>query len=266
VDDETAARAELIELCERAQDLTVVGEADCGAKAIEAAALLRPDLLLLDAQLPDMTGFDVLRALRTGEPRRAILLTTNGEERSTAFAAGAIDCLTKPVSARAFSASMQRAQARLARRVPLSAGLLSEPIGGRAHRRSEATRPLFLIGEREHRLYPLDPEHIDYIEAAGNYVKYRVASIEYIARESIKRLQTALAPLGFIRIERSLLLNIRAIAYAQPIGHGTFEFTLVSGEQLSSGHAFRDTILSALPLRRRAPGYDDKSRSPSDAI
>jgi hypothetical protein len=56
-----------------------------------------------------------------------------------------------------------------------------------------------------------------------------------------------------VRIERSVLLNIRAISYAQPIGHGTFAFTLISGARLQSGHAFRDTILAALPLRRRAP-------------
>jgi hypothetical protein len=56
-----------------------------------------------------------------------------------------------------------------------------------------------------------------------------------------------------VRIERSLLLNVRAIAYAQPIGHGSFAFTLVSGACLHSGHVYRDTILAALPLRRRAP-------------
>jgi hypothetical protein len=62
-----------------------------------------------------------------------------------------------------------------------------------------------------------------------------------------------LTPAGFVRVERSLLLNVRAIAYAQPIGHGSFAFTLVSGARLHSGHAYRDTILAALPLRRRAP-------------
>jgi len=121
-------------------------------------------------------------------------------------------------------------------------------------------RPLFLVGEREHRLYPLDPNAIDYVESAGNYVTYHLAGVEYICRESIKRLAALLAPAGFVRIERSLLLNVRAIAYAQPLGHGSFVFTLTTGARLHSGHAYRDTILAALPLRRRAPSPVPGSR------
>ena len=125
---------------------------------------------------------------------------------------------------------------------------------------SRAGRPLFLVGEREHRLYPLDPAAVDYVQSAGNYVIYHLGGVEYIARESIKRLDTVLAPAGFVRIERSLLLNVRAIAYAQPLGHGSFVFTLTSGARLHSSHAFRDAILAALPLRRRAPSALSVSR------
>jgi len=121
-------------------------------------------------------------------------------------------------------------------------------------------RPLFLVGEREHRLYPLEPLAIDYVESAGNYVTYHLAGVEYICRESIKRLEDVLAPVGFVRIERSLLHNVRAIAYAQSLGHASFVFTLTTGVRLHSGHAFRDTILAALPLRRRAPSPLPASR------
>ncbi|HUL48072.1 MAG TPA: LytTR family DNA-binding domain-containing protein [Steroidobacteraceae bacterium] len=123
-----------------------------------------------------------------------------------------------------------------------------------------ASRPLFLVGEREHRLYPLDPLAIDYVESAGNYVTYHLAAVEYICRDSIKHLEAVLAPVGFVRIERSLLLNVRAIAFAQPLGHGSFVFTLTTGARLHSGHAYRDTILAALPLRRRAPSPLPESR------
>jgi DNA-binding LytR/AlgR family response regulator len=128
------------------------------------------------------------------------------------------------------------------------------------HSAGRAPRPLFLVGEREHRLYPLDPQAIDYVESAGNYVTYHLAGVEYICRESIKHLEAVLAPAGFVRIERSLLLNVRAIAYAQPLGHGSFMFTLTTGARLQSGHAYRETILAALPLRRRAPGPLPESR------
>lgn len=245
VDDEPAARVGLIRLCQRSQELRVVGEAGTGAKAIEAAESLRPDLVFLDANLPDMSGLDVLRALGRRHKRRTILLTQSAQDAPVALAAGALDFLLKPVNEAAFSASILRARARG----------LPRPI-------EESARPvpLLLVGEREHRLYPLEPCQIDYVESAGNYVTYHLGGIEYIARESIKRLEGVLAPECFVRIERSLLLNLRAIAYAQPVGHGSFAFTLVSGARLRSGHAYRDVILGALPLRRRSPPAISASR------
>ena len=258
VDDEPAARVGLIRLCERAPGTHVVGEAGTGAKAIEAVESLRPDLMFLDADLPDMSGFDVLRALRRRHKRRTILVTANAHDGPSAFAAGAIDYLMKPVNEEALSATILRARARRlprsaeARRLPATA-MTAAPC-----EEDDAGRPLLLVGEREHRLYPLDPYQIDYVESAGNYVTYHLAGIEYIARESLKRLDAVLAPTtGFVRIERSILLNVRAIAYVQPIGHGSFAFTLLSGARLHSGHAYRDTILAALPLRRRAPPRPD---------
>lgn len=250
VDDEPAARVGLKRLCERSPDMRVVGEAGTGARAIEAVESLRPDLMLLDADLPDMSGFEVLRALRRRQQRRTILVTPNAQDAPGAFAAGALDYLVKPVNEEAFSASILRARARAVPR----------PASHAAPGASSAGRPLFLVGEREHRLYPLEPLEIDYVQSAGNYVTYHLGGVEYIARESIKRLDTLLAPAGFVRIERSLLLNVRAIAYAQPVGHGTYEFTLATGTRLHSGHAYRDTILAALPLRRRAPSPLSASR------
>jgi DNA-binding LytR/AlgR family response regulator len=108
--------------------------------------------------------------------------------------------------------------------------------------------PQLLVGEREHRLYILKPEKIDYVEAHGNYVKFHVARAEYISRDSVKRLSLLLADSGFIRIERSLLINVAAICYAQRAGRGTFAFTLLSGACLRSGSSYREGILQVLPL------------------
>jgi len=255
VDDEPACRTGLRRLCERTPDMHIVGEADTGARAIEAVHALRPDLTLLDADLPDMSGFDVLRALRRRQQRRTILLTPSARDAPSALAAGALAHLLKPVNETALSASIMRARAR---RVPDGRQWRTPalPVADDA----AAGQPLFLVGEREHRLHPLDPFDIDYIKAAGNYVTYHLAGVEYIARESLKHLAYLLGPVGFVRIERSLLLNVRAIAYAQPSGHGAFAFTLGCGARLLSGPAYRDTILAVLPLRRRSPSCPSASR------
>jgi two-component system, LytTR family, response regulator len=255
VDDEPAARAGLIRLCERAQNMRVVGEAGTGAKAIEAVESLRPDLMLLDADLPDMSGFEILRVLRRRHQCHTILITANVQDAPLALTAGALDYLLKPVNEAAFSASILRARAPGASGLTRARRPHAPDLTLATGQRSEG-RATLVIGERGHRLYPLDPFEIDYVQSAGgNYVTYNVAGVEYVARHSIKRLDEALAPAGFVRIERSLLLNVRAIAYAQPLGRGSFVFTLVSGVRLRSSYAFRDTILAALPLRRRAPTY-----------
>ena len=113
-----------------------------------------------------------------------------------------------------------------------------------------------LVGERERRLYPLDPQKIDYIESDGNYVSIRSGSAAYISRDTIKRLAGELAPLGFIRIERSLLVNIRSVLYAETVGRGRFAFTLSSGACLQSSSSYREAILQALPL---APSMSRRS-------
>jgi DNA-binding LytR/AlgR family response regulator len=118
------------------------------------------------------------------------------------------------------------------------------------HGRYDLT-PRLLVGEREHRLYPLDPQKIDYIESDGNYVSFRSGNTAYISRDTIKRLAAELAQLGFVRIGRSLLVNVRAVVYAQTIGRGRFAFTLGSGACLHSSAAYRHAILEALPLANR---------------
>jgi two-component system LytT family response regulator len=111
-----------------------------------------------------------------------------------------------------------------------------------------ARPPTLLVGEREHRLYLLIPENVEYIEAQGNYVKLHASGADYITRASIKGLEYALADRGFLRVERSLIVNVRAIAYAQRAGQGTYLFTLHSGASLRSGKRYRGGILRVIPL------------------
>ena len=107
-----------------------------------------------------------------------------------------------------------------------------------------------LIGEREHRFYPLIAQTIDYIESDGNYVTLRTRNAKYISRDTIKRLSVELAGLGFVQIERSLLVNIRAVLHVESVGRGSFAFTLSSGACLQSSGSYREAILKVLPMRR----------------
>jgi two-component system, LytTR family, response regulator len=116
---------------------------------------------------------------------------------------------------------------------------------------SSGAMPVVLVGEREQRMYVLQPEGIDYIEADGNYVKLHASNAEYISRDSVTRLATVLSWSGFVRIERSLLVNVRAISYAQRAGRGAYAFTMTSGVRLQSGAKYRAQILRVLPLGQK---------------
>jgi two-component system, LytTR family, response regulator len=221
--------------------------------AIDAAGRLNPDIMLLDVELPDMSGFELLRAMGAGNHPLGIMVSPCADHAIRAFTEGAIDYLVTPVSAERFDLAMARVRHRFDCALPGYGPFTSKSsdLG-----RMVPLSPRFLVGERQRRLYPLDPRSIDYIEADGNYVTLRAGKVEYLSRDSIKRLSTQLAELGFIRIERSLLVNAAAVSYAEVAGHGTFSLTLSSGVCLHSSAAYRDSILRIIPL----PGLSKRHR------
>jgi two-component system LytT family response regulator len=245
VDDQAPARDSLIVLCGRSDDIEVVGEAACGMAAIDAAGKLNPDIMFLNVELSDMSGFELLRTMRAGIHPLGIMVSPCPDHAIRAFTEGAIDYLVTPVTAERFDLAMARVRHRCNYASPSYGPLISKSLDLGHH---APASPRFLVGERQRRLYPLDPMSIDYIEADGNYVTLCVGNVEYLSRDSIKRLSTQLAELGFIRIERSLLVNAAAVSYAEVAGHGTFALTLNSGVCLHSSAAYRDSILRIIPL------------------
>jgi DNA-binding LytR/AlgR family response regulator len=252
VDDQAPARDSLIRLCERHDHVQVVGEAACGMAAIDAAGKLNPDIMLMDVELPDMSGFDLLRAVGADAHPLGIMVSKCADHAVRAFAEGAIDYLVAPVTAERFDRSMARVRHRFDCGLPGYGHFTpkSSELG-----RTGPVSPRFLVGERQRRLYPLNPKSIDYIEADGNYVTLRAGKVEYLSRDSIKRLSMQLAELGFIRIERSLLVNAAAVSFAEVAGHGTFALTLNSGVCLYSSAAYRDSILRIIPLPAMSKRY-----------
>jgi two-component system, LytTR family, response regulator len=245
VDDEPMARLRLARLCEQRGDLEVVGQAESGAGAIEAIRTQRPDLVLLDVELQDMTGFDVLRALPAQAEPLAIMVTVHPHHALRAFEFAALDYLTKPVDVGRFGHAIERAQLRLR---PALAPVLEELV---AELRTDVLNTAAggaqtIVGENARRLYVLEAASVDYVEADGNYVVIHVGKDRYISRNTMQRLSSMLAPLGFVRIERSLLVNLRRVAYVERIGQGEFAFTMRTGTRLTSSRSHRRAILQEL--------------------
>jgi len=265
VEPDPLERARLVDLCARTSGAAqVIAEVSVGSEAFQATEALRPDVIVVASTLPDMTGMEAVRALRDRYLRRTILVIASPQERLDALAAGVLDYLMRPIEAGDFETSLMRARGRFGTGKHAPRQAASSYSGASLRSGLECDRPFVLIAEREHRLYPLQPRRIDYVESAGNYVKFHVDKLEYIARESIKRLETVLGCAGFVRIERKLLLNISAISFVETVGRGAFAFALNNGVCLHSGPAYRETILRALPLRRRASGAGSE-REPNSA-
>jgi two-component system LytT family response regulator len=103
-----------------------------------------------------------------------------------------------------------------------------------------------ITGEKAQRLYFIDVETIDYVESEASCVAVHVDDEKYLARNSLKHLAGMLEPLGFVRIERSVLLNLRKVAFAQPLDRGAFVFVLRNGRRLVSSSRYRKGILEEI--------------------
>ena len=233
VDDEPLARSRLVQLCQEHGGVQVVAQAASGADAIEAIKAYRPDLVLLDVELQDMTGFDVLRSLESRDGPLAIMVTGHPEHAMEAFDSDAVHYLTKPVDGRRLVNAIVRARSRLSLERSGSSG------AGVSSLRQ-------ITGEKAQRLYFIDVENIDYVESEANYVALHVDDERYLARNTMKHLAGVLAPLGFVRIERSVLINLRKVAFAERVDRGAFAFTLRNGRRLVSSGTYRKGILEEI--------------------
>jgi two-component system, LytTR family, response regulator len=229
VDPEPSGRAVLRRLCEDDGSIEEVVVAENGAAAIEMIRSNSPDLLLLDVELNDMSGLEVLRSLRADGRPAVIMVATNQKHACEALRGGAIDYLTKPVAARRFATALAKVHERHEHRLAPVKQQMSRTVD---------TGPLQtsvrLIAENAHKLYFLAAQEIDYIESCGDYVLIHVGDQKYIRRDTLKRLATALRNLEFEWIRRSVLVNISRVSFAEKVAHGALAFTLSSGVRLVS--------------------------------
>ncbi len=146
-EDEPLGRSSLTHLCRQQPDVEIVAGVETGAAAIEAARVHRPDLLLLDAELRDMSGFEVLGSVHIAPEPLAIIVTAQPQNAVQAYEANAVDCLTKPVSVHRLHSAIGRARDRL----------LSD-------RRRLAEVPRHLAAEKGHRLFFIAVGSIDCLQ------------------------------------------------------------------------------------------------------
>jgi len=238
IDDEPLARERVRTLLREEPDVEVIAECANGNEAVTAIKKHSPDLIFLDVQMPGLGGFDVLRALGKEPMPLVIFVTAYDQHALKAFEVHALDYLLKPFKQARFKQTVQRARETLASRQGgvLPKGLL-ELLGQAKPVVERLTRIPVKTGER---VIFVKTEHIHYIEAAGNYLVLHTAKENHVVRETLTSIEEKLDPKQFLRINRSMLVNLEQIKELQPLFKGDHAVVLLSGKQLTMTRGIRE--------------------------
>jgi two-component system, LytTR family, response regulator len=225
VDDESLARRNLTVLLRDDPDIGSVAESASGSDAIEQIRNSRPDLVFLDVQMPECGGFDVLEMLGSDLPPTVIFVTAYDEYALRAFEAGALDYLLKPFDDARFGRALHRAKDRLAHYLP-----------------REPRAPARLVVRNQGQVLFLSVADIDWIEAAGYYACLHVGRDTHILRRSLLDLERDLGDEKFIRIHRSIIVNLDRIHGLELQAGGEYEVVLNSKVRLRLSRRYRKRL------------------------
>jgi two-component system LytT family response regulator len=239
VDDEPLARRRLRAILADEADIEIVGEAASGRAAVKTIAELRPDLLLLDIQMPGMDGFEVLEEIADEHQPVIVFITAHDEHALRAFEVQAIDYVLKPVIEDRLRAAVRRAVTRLREHRQADLSDAMSRLLDRVRRSRGATR-LAVKNDRGVALVPLAEIH--WIEADGDIVKLHTAKGAQILRTTMADLEARLAGGPFARVHRSAIVNTDQIQEIQPLFKGGYEIVLKNGARLRSGRLYRANV------------------------
>ncbi len=243
VDDERLSRRRIRRLLSLEPECDVAGECSNGAEAVTALERLRPDIMFLDVQMPELDGFQVIEAIREFKPL-VIFTSAHDEYALRAFEVQAFDYLLKPFDGRRFLESLRRAEARVTQE---RSGPSDTRLFSLFESMVKARRSPDRIAVRNHgRVLFLKLDEIDWIEAADNYVSLHCGRETHLLRETMSELETRLDPAQFLRVHRSAIVNLDRIRELQPWFRGEYRVILRDGTELTLTKTHRVKLESKL--------------------
>lgn len=251
VDDEPLARRNLRVLLERDPQIEILEECRNGREAVKAINTLSPDLIFLDIQMPEMDGFDVLERVGPAHIQAIIFVTAFDQYALKAFDVHALDYLLKPFDDERFARALERAKSQIAaREINQLSGRLLALLEERETERKGSTRDSAyltrLMIKASSRMMLLKVDEIDFIEADGNYAKLHVGRKTHLLREKMNDLEGRLDPAKFVRIHRSIIVNLDRIKELHPHFNGDYVVVLEDGRQLKLSRTRREHLESRL--------------------
>ena len=233
VDDEPLPRERIATLLAAHPEMDIAAECGDGAEAVRVISETQPDLLFLDIQMPELDGFEVLEALEGDRLPAVIFVTAFDEYAVRAFEVSAIDYLLKPIDPARFEQALGRAVQRMGTRPDASGELLAFLSRWRAQR-GFAARFVVRSGGK---VTFVRAQEVDWIDAAGNYVRLHSGGRQHLVRETMKSIETRLDPEVFVRVHRSAIVNIDRVASLEPYFHGEYVVIMRDGSKLTSSRS-----------------------------
>ena len=243
-DDEPLARERIVTLLQAEPDIDVVAECPDGAKTVAAIQQLTPDLVFLDVQMPGADGFQVMQAVRLDRMPIVVFVTAYDKYALRAFDVHALDYLLKPFDRERFHKALQRAREQVEKQHTGDLGrrllALVQDLKPNPQRLDR------LVVKSGGRVFFLRTDEIDWIEAAGNYVRLHLGSESHLFRETMNALETRLDAQRFFRIHRSRIVNIERILELQPWFNGEYAVILRDGTKLTLSRGYREKLQERL--------------------
>lgn len=238
VDDEAPARRKLARFLDECRPDAERIEAENGIQALEALESKAPDLVLLDIQMPGMTGIEVVEAFGPDEMPPTIFTTAFDQYAVKAFEHNAADYLLKPFDGERFAKALARAEARSAAKSDLLARLMQD-LG------SQARLERILVREND-RIVPIAVSEIQWLEADDKYVRIHLDKSQRYIRNTIANLERRLDPAKFARAHRSSIVNLDRVKDLQSLAHGDFKITMKNGDTLALSRRYAKRITDGL--------------------
>ena len=228
VDDSRLARTELRHLLQAFSDVTVVGEARHADEARAQIQALRPDLLLLDVQMPGQTGFELLASLETAP--HVIFTTAYDEYALQAFAVNALDYLLKPVQDTRLAAALAKARTRIAAPVGPAEIAAAGPAEEAPLAPLTAQDQVFVKdGER---CWFVKLADVKLFEINGSYTRIHFENHRPLIPRTLQQLEARLDPKVFFRANRQQIINLKWIAGIEPWFSNTLKLQLRDGPEV----------------------------------
>jgi two-component system LytT family response regulator len=228
VDDEAPARRKLLRFVADDPEVEVVGEAANGKEAVEGIRRTRPDLLLLDVQMPDFDGFEVVKQLKPPLPQ-IVFVTAFDQYAIQAFDVHAFGYLLKPFDEPRFQKVLNDAKQHI-REHANSADMLRKLLEDVERSRRAPARLLVEQGERA---FFVSPDEIDWVESERNYLLIHAGEKTYTVRGTMDAMEERLDRNAFVRVNRSAMVRLDAVRELQKWFHGEYKVMLKSGETLT---------------------------------